>query len=462
MNKSKQLLRSLTVSLFLLLFVSCAARNTGFGPVQVLLEQRSGLDAHWRFRDGNAAADRRIAELLGRPLGPEESVEVALLNNADLQAAFEELEIARSELIGASLPPNIHFQSEFLSVEEHPPERGFAAMTGLSDLLFLPLRRGAARADMDATRIRTAGTVLDFTFLVRKAFYDYQAAEQLLELAETVVEATAASYEVARQLHEAGNITALDLANERVFYEEARIKAALAEAAMFHRREELNALMGLTGMDTGWQLAGRLPEPHEEPPDLTNLEAGAIEASLELLELEYRYTAAARRANLARADGLLPSLRAGIKIGHDKGFREAGPVISVELPIFDRGQERVGVARAEMRQFEQLHRARAVSIRATVRAARNELVIAARRVQHYKDVLLPLREEIVDQTQRQYNAMQIGVFQLITARRDQIRTGQEYVMALHEYWHTKATLDQILEGRLVPVKGSWRARAFDP
>ncbi len=68
---------------------------------------------------------------------------------------------------------------------------------------------------------------------------------------------------------------------------------------------------------------------------------------------------------------------------------------------------------------------------------------------HYQDVLLPVREQIIEQTQRQYNAMELGVFQLILARRDQVRTAQEYVIALREYWQARATLDQILAGRLV-------------
>jgi len=81
------------------------------------------------------------------------------------------------------------------------------------------------------------------------------------------------------------------------------------------------------------------------------------------------------------------------------------------------------------------------------------LLIAARRVNHYQSVLLPLREQIIEQTQRQYYGIELGVFQLMVARRDQVRTAQEYVIALREYSHARATLDQILAGRLVSVEG---------
>ena len=43
---------------------------------------------------------------------------------------------------------------------------------------------------------------------------------------------------------------------------------AIADAVAFSRREGLNTLMGLSGMETNWQLAGRLADPQEGSPDL--------------------------------------------------------------------------------------------------------------------------------------------------------------------------------------------------
>jgi outer membrane protein TolC len=430
---------------------ACAARDAGFKSIQVLLDQRAGLDAQWNYLDG--LPGEQLAEILTQPVGPEEVVRIALLNNTELQASFEELGIARALLLDSSLPPNIELDFERSKVPDEEAEFSFAVTTDLSRLLFLPMHRGVASAELDAVRFQTAGTVLGFAHAVRTAYYDYQAAEQLLELDQTVLEAAAASYDVAQRLREAGNIAALELANERAFYEESRGQVALAEGGAFSRREALNSLMGLSGMETNWQLAGRLEKPQEGAPDLVDLEVRAIEQSLDLVELEYRYTAAARRANLARVEGLLPSLRAGVEVGRDEGVRESGPVISLELPLFNHGQGQVALARAEMRLLEHQYRARAVRIRSAVRTTRNDLLIAFHRVTHYQEVLLPLREQIIEETQRQYNAMELGVFQLIAARRDQVRTAQEYVIALREYWHARAAMDQILAGRLVSAEG---------
>jgi outer membrane protein TolC len=53
----------------------------------------------------------------------------------------------------------------------------------------------------------------------------------------------------------------------------------------------------------------------------------------------------------------------------------------------------------------------------------------------------------------QYNAMQVGVFQLLQARRDQLDTARMYVETLLEYWRTRAALQQILAGRLAGATG---------
>jgi outer membrane protein TolC len=432
--------------------VGCVPRDGGFHTVRDLAGDRTGADLSWHAAEDDGRAGDRVAELLRQPLGPDQAVQVALLNSPDLQAAFEEIGIARAALVGASLPPNleVHGDLGFVSGQDRP-EIGFAATANLTRLIFLPLRRAAAAAALEAEKVRAAARSLELVYQVRSAFFDYQAAEQLLEVTRTVLEAGAASYVIAQRLHEAGNITNLDLANERAFYEEGRIAVANAEVTALDRREDLNVLLGLSGGDTSWRLAGRLADPEDEVPDPGILERRAIEQSLDLLELEQRYTAAARRANLARAEGLLPNLRAGVQAEREEGPWEVGPVVSIEVPLFDRGQRQIGVARAQMRQLRQQYTARAVRIRAAVRAARNQLTVATRRVHHYREILLPLRQEIVDETQRQYNAMQVGVFQLLDAKRGQIRIGREYVVALRDYWRARATLDQILAGRLVSV-----------
>ena len=73
---------------------------------------------------------------------------------------------------------------------------------------------------------------------------------------------------------------------------------------------------------------------------------------------------------------------------------------------------------------------------------------------------MPLQQRIVNEAQLQYNAMQLGVVQLLRDREQQIETGVAYVEALREYWLARADLAQLSSGRL-PVSNGFRVDGMD-
>lgn len=430
--------------------VACAPAS-GLREVGRMVSDRTGYAVP---RSPLAKKDRaRVQSLLSRPLGVEEAVEIALLRNAELQAALSSLGIARADLIGAGLLANPELQSEVGFAEGHAPtDYKFQATESLSGLILLPLERRAATAAFEAEKLEAAATALDLIFETKRTFYDYQAAEQTVELMRTVVDASSLAYEFARRLRDAGNLTDLELTQEQAFFEEARLQLADADLRALNLHEKLNALLGLSGNRTNWRATARLPEPPEQEIELKLLEKRAVEQSLDLRALEKRYALFAWRANLARAGGLIPDVRAGVRAEREEGVWEIGPAVSLSLPLFDQGQAGVERARAQMRRVRASVRATAVRLRAAVRAATNRLITARRRVAHYRRILLPLREQIVGESQKQYYAMELGVFQLIDAKRTQVDTGRRYVEALRDYWLARAALDQMLAGRMVEEK----------
>jgi outer membrane protein, heavy metal efflux system len=69
-------------------------------------------------------------------------------------------------------------------------------------------------------------------------------------------------------------------------------------------------------------------------------------------------------------------------------------------------------------------------------------------VTYSRDVVLPLRQKVVEETQLQYNAMLVGVFQLLQAKREQIAAGATYIDHLREYWTARSNVEQLLAGRM--------------
>jgi cobalt-zinc-cadmium efflux system outer membrane protein len=436
-------------ALVLVALPACVSRDAGYQDVRRTVAARTGHDLNWRSVDSSSVSERRTRELLAKPLTARTAVQVALYNNPAVQAAFEDLGISRAGIVEAFRLPNPTIDAALHYHGDGDPDLDLAVMEDISALLFLPVKNGAARADLEATTLAVAGAVMDLTLDVTRSYYRYQAARQVVEVRRTVLLAAKASYDASKSLHEAGNITDLDLANEQALYEEARLAEAQAETALVSERERLTSLMGLWGENARWTTAGRLPDPPDREVDVQAVEQRAIERSIDLDLARRRFAAAAKRANLGRAEGLLPELKAGVSFERDEGDWGVGPAAALEVPIFYQGQGAVARAEAEMRKQRSSHTAVAIAIRAAARSAVTRLIAARDRVFYYKRVLLPLRDRIVNETQLQYNAMNVGVFQLLVARRDQIETGRAYVEALRDYWIARAEVEQLLAGRLV-------------
>lgn len=442
------------------LLAGCASMKPGMGfdEVQQSVADRTGMRLHWTT---GSAEDQEVAaaidELLGRELSAEEAVQLALLNNRELRALYEELNLAQADLVQAGLLRNPVFSGE---IRFGLDASGTAAVLDITQdflsLLWLPLRKGRAQAQFEATQLRVTAAVLDMATDVRSAYYEYLAAKQTQEMRRSVMEATRASYELAKRVHAAGNSRALDLANERDLHEQARLDLALAEENVIVAREQLTAMMGLWGEQTRWRGAPRLPAvPNEDPHgSLDGLERRAVEASLDLAVARKEIEIAARNLGIAQPFSWLTDTVVGAAAERDlEGGWSLGPSLSLPIPLFDQGQAAVGRAEAQLRQGAEHYYARAVEIRSRARAAGSVLRSARDRARYYEAVILPLRQQIVDETQLLYNAMQIPAFQLLEAKRNQIEAGADYIEALRDYWVARARLEQVLSGRVTAFEG---------
>ena len=59
-----------------------------------------------------------------------------------------------------------------------------------------------------------------------------------------------------------------------------------------------------------------------------------------------------------------------------------------------------------------------------------------------------MRMRVTQESQLQYNAMQITPFQLLQAKQEEVKTGADSVEALREYWVALAELEKAVGGPL--------------
>lgn len=438
--------------------IGCASvpKEAGFPDVQKVIGQRMNQRIHWnQDTPEDAAVAELVRSMLLQELTVDNAVQIALLNNRSLQALYEELGIAQADVVQAGLLRNPTFFASFRfmdkTIEGHREvNTEFSVDQDLLDLLMLPLRKKVATAQFEQAKQRVSNAVLDLAREVRVAYYTLQADEQMLEMRRTVAQATEAAAEIANRQFEAGTLKQLDADNQQGFYYQAKLDMARTDVQIIADREHLNRLMGVWGTDTTWKLPGRLPALPESEITLEHLESLAVSQRMDLAAAGHTVQAIALSLSLTKKFRYFSVFEFGIDTEHDAPDRLnlTGPHLSIGLPIFDQRQAAIARLEAQLRQSQQQLSALAIDIRSEVREMRDRLLAVRNIVKYYQDVILPLRQRIVDESQLYYNGMLIGVYELLLAKQNQINAGREYIDALRDYWITRSDLEHAVGGHL--------------
>ena len=98
---------------------------------------------------------------------------------------------------------------------------------------------------------------------------------------------------------------------------------------------------------------------------------------------------------------------------------------------------------AAVNQLEATLRSAGSSLRESYSAYRTAYDIS----RHHRDEVLPLRKTIAEENQLRYNAMLIGVFELLADSRDQVSTVMAAIGAEQQFWLADAALQASLIGK---------------
>jgi cobalt-zinc-cadmium efflux system outer membrane protein len=431
-----------------LLATGCASvpRDAGVSEMQRMVQEHSGHQITWKpDQPIEPPDDGKLQPLLEGELTVDRAVEIALTHNRDLLAALEDLGVARADLIEASTIRNPILDAEArLSGAPHTPFELGITQT-LIDLFQLRGRRALGQAEFEAARLRMTAAVIGFAAEVRADYYTVQAAQQALAQQRTITDAAEVSAELARRQHDAGNISDLDLENEQALYERAKLDLARSELDELQARERLLAGLGaLQVLPLTLPTQTPLAEGEEErsPEEVEAALAQGLEISLARAELE----AARRSLPLSRSEVYDEAALGWHYEREPEGESSSGPAVELPIPIFNRGLAGRTRALALLRRAEQRLHALTVSARSEARAARERLLEARARADYLRTVIVPRRERILSLTQLEYNAMLIGVFDLIRARQGLADAQREQVLAVRDYWLARTELETVMSG----------------
>ena len=426
----------LSLSLFVIAGCVQVPKEAGFGDVQKLVHQRVDYRLHW---NQGSMADEQVAQaiddLLKNKLSAEEAVQIALLNNQHLQAIYEDLGITQADVVEAGLLENPVFfgQARFPDRSPSMTNLEFEITQNFLNILMLPARKKLAALQFEEVKLKVADEVLKLAAEVRAAYYRAIGAQQIEQMRQHIVEAAAASYEMARRMHTAGNTSDMNLASEQGHYEQARMDYAQSTTLVVEFREQLIRLMGLWGAQTELKLTHQLPDVPAREIALEHLESLAIKNRLDFASARQEVEVLAQALGITLDWRWIGKADVGVSTERDTdGQWVTGPSLALELPIFNQGQADIAKLEARLRQGQKRLAAQAVNIRSEVRSLRARLMMQRHLVAHYKEVVLPLQERIVHLTLQEYNYMLTGVFDLLIARQNELDNYQRYIETVRD------------------------------
>jgi len=451
---SATLLGALTLS-------GCAlfTEDGGMSAVQGLAGNRLGKDvAAIRSEDDASLSRVRVKKLLARPLSVDAAVQVALLNNRDLQAAYNALGMAEARRVRASLPENPTFSLSKISGGGAFEIERSVAISVLS-LATLPLRADIATDRFHQAQLRAASETMSVANETRRAWVEAVAARALAGFLAQAQTSAQAAADLSKQLGETGAINKLDQARNQVFYAELTAQLGQARQRVESTRERLIRLMGLWGDDLAFRLPADLPALPSRPRVMEAVEVEAVRLRLDLemarLDLEalaksYNLSGATRFVSLLDVAGL--SKR--VKEGGGEAVTERGVGVDIQIPIFDLGEANVREAEQAYGQAVNALVAKAVSVRSEAREAYQGYRASYDIARHYQREVLPLRKIISDETLLRYNAMQIDVFSLLAEARARIQSTTAAIEANRDFRLAEATLTAAVIGGAALPAGS--------
>jgi outer membrane protein TolC len=442
----KQILTILPV----VLLAGCTtfSKDGGMNKVNELTKPRIQQEATWiRSEQDASAAKAATRELLAKPLGADDAVRIALLNNRSLQAAYTDLGIAEADWVQAGRLRNPGFSfARLRRADEVEIERTF--LFDVLGLITMPLRTELEQRRVALTQGRIAAEVLQVAADTRRAWYSAVAAQESAAYAEQVKQAAEASAELARRMAAAGNFSKLDHAREQVFYAEATAQLARARQTAVSQREQLTRLMGLWGEDAQFRIPARLPDMPKTARDIRDLETQAIKSRLDVQGAIQEAENLASTLGLTRATGFINVLEVGyMRNSETHQPRQTGYEIELRLPIFDWGGAKV--ARAEYTYMQAVHRAAdtAVRARSEVREAYAAYRTAFDLAKHYREEIVPLRKHISEEVLLRYNGMLMSVFELLADARQQIAAVSAAIDTQRDFWLAETNLNLALTGK---------------
>ncbi|XDA98703.1 TolC family protein [Sulfitobacter sp. LCG007] len=436
------------------------APGAGFALVASKTHEATGRRSVWLQSSAQAqqVAGEIHALVHRKTITADTAVQVALLNNRGLQASYAAIGISAAEVWQQATPENPVVSVGLLGIGA--PELGlFRALESVIavNLLDAPTRQrrvAVAQADFQRAQMQAVLDTLALANATRTAWIDAVAAFETVALLNRAAQSADASSELAFQLGRTGALNRAAQAREQVFDAELAAQTAEARLAAASAKEQLTRLMGLWGTEVDYFVPDALPALPGSLRSTAGLEVRALQNRVDLEVARLSLAATAAAYGLTDATRTLTDLEviAGAELERERedgnSEEEVTPQIELEfaIPIYDSGKARLRKAELSYLQAANVLAEAAVNVRSEARSAETQYRGTYAIARQYRDVVLPLRRIIDEESLLANNGMITSTFELLADVREGLGSQLDAAEAKHQFWRAAAGLDAAIYG----------------
>lgn len=381
----------------------------------------------------------------------EEFVTLAERGHPRLLAARAAVEAARGKAVQARLYPNPVIAG--FSPQMAGPESQWSG-TVAQDVVTagkLRLQQQAMLRDVQKAEYELIRARYDVLRGVRQSYYQLLVAQRRLEIYKLLLDIARRSYDIGRQLAEAGEGTKADVLFWSIERDRAEVRLLNATVFIETGRRELAAAIGLPRADIE-KLEADL---FQELPnfDLKELQEAVARSNAQPRAAEARI--AGNQWALERAV-VQPIPNVNLMGGYQ---RQVGPAqdqglaqVMMAVPLFDRNQGNIRAARADIATARADLRMVELDLAAQTAQAVAAYRTAQRAVDWYEEYILPKARETVTLTQTLYARGEVTFLSLLQAQKILTETELAYVDSQAERWTGAVAIADLLQLEQFPPR----------
>lgn len=291
-------------------------------------------------------------------------------------------------------------------------------------------RSKSARLGADAASLEARADRLAILHELRSLFVEVAHDQALIDELRAGLVHHDAARDAVRLRVETGDARPIELARMDTSLAEARSELREVEAAAAGRRAALTARLG---RDPARDL--RVSMDLRERPSVPTLDEALAKADAgsPLLKAQETRTLQADAQTAAERNAAFPELGVGGFYDAELDSRSYGGLVTLEVPLWN--WNRAGVRRARAERESAVWRARQDqrAARERVVALHARLSALDRNIRDYESEIVPKSREILRSLEVAYRAGELGLLDVLDARRESIRNATAYLASLAEY-----------------------------